>query len=106
MGLIFSIMKEEYGRLIEAIEFYKKKVDEEERNFKGSAKIRFRGKNQYLYLQRRDGKRIIHEYIGEVRSKKAIAALESVNKRKKHEKSVKDLSNTLKDVKKVLRGKI
>ena len=106
MGLIFSIMKEEYGRLIEAIQFYKKKVDEEERNFKGSAKIRFRGKNKYLYLQRRDGGKIIHEYIGEIHSKRAIAAVESINKRKKHEEYLKDLSSTLKDVKKVLRGKI
>jgi hypothetical protein len=99
-------MKEEYGRLIEAEQFYKKQIDEEKRNFSGSVCLKFRGKNEYLYLQRREGEKIVHEYIGEVHSKKAIAALESVNKRKKHEEYLKDISNTLKDVKKVLRGKI
>lgn len=103
MSIVFHILQEEYDRLNQASQAYKKEISAE---VKGSVKIKHIGKNEYLYVQRREGKKVIQEYIGEFHSSKACAVVESISKRKKNEASLKRVLNDLKDVKKVLRGKI
>ncbi len=103
MSIVFHVMQEEYDRLNQALQAYKKNISAE---VKGSVKVKRIGKNEYLYVQRRIGKKVIQEYIGEFHSSKARAVVESISKRKKNEASLKKVLNDLKEVEKVLRGKI
>ena len=103
MSIIFHIVKEEYDRLIEAQDVYKERISKE---IRGSPRTKHFGKKDYLYLEYRDGEKIVYKYVGEGNSPKAIEVLESVKRRKKNEESLKKVKLDLKDVKKVLRGKI
>jgi hypothetical protein len=103
VSIVFHVMKEEYERLNQASQAYRANISLQ---IRGSVKIKPIGNNEYLYVQRREGQWVVQEYIGEIHSKKAISVLESISKRKKIEESLKKVLNDLKEVKKVLRGKI
>jgi hypothetical protein len=103
MSIIFGIMKEEYDRLIEAEEAYRKSV---EKAVPGAPRIKHIGNRDYLYLERREGKKVIDKYIGPADSEKAKAIMNEINQRRKDMESLKRIKKDLKDVKKVLRGKI
>ena len=103
MSIIFDIVKEEYSRLNEALQVYSKRVAEE---IKGASRIKLVGKKKYLYIEKREGPKVVYKYIGEIHSPQAASTLESIKRRKKNEDSLKKVRNDLKDVKKVLRGKI
>lgn len=103
MGIIFDIVKEEHSRLNEALQVYGKRIAHE---IKGASRIKLVGNKKYLYIEKREGPRVVYKYIGEIHSPKAASALESIKRRKKNEESFKRVRNDLKDVKKVLRGKI
>jgi hypothetical protein len=49
---------------------------------------------------------VVYQYVGDVESEKANEVFESLERRKNYEKSLKKAKADLKDVKKVLRGKI
>jgi hypothetical protein len=103
MSIIFGIMKEEYDRLREAEGVYRKSV---EKAVQGAPRIKHIGNKDYLYLERRDGSKVVDEYIGPAESKKAVEILNVVKRRRKDQESLKKVLHDLKDVKKVLRGKI
>lgn len=103
MSIVFHVIKEEFDRLNQAAQAYKNNISSE---IRGSAKVKHIGKNEYLYVQRREGKKVFQEYIGVIHSKRSVSVLESMSKRKKNEVSLKKVLNDLKDAKKVLRGKI
>ena len=103
MSIIFGIMKEEYNRLREAESVYRKSV---EKAVHGAPRIKHIGNKDYLYLERRNGRKIIDEYVGPAESKKAVEVLNIIKRRRKDQESLKKVRQDLKDVKKVLRGKI
>jgi hypothetical protein len=103
MSIIFHIMKEEYDRLVEAENVYRKSV---ENAVQGAPRIKHIGNRDYLYLERRNGRKVMDEYVGPAESKKAIDILNAVKQRRKDRGSLKNVLHDLKDVRKVLRGKI
>ncbi len=103
MSIIFHIMKEEYDRLVEAEEVYRKSV---ENAVQGAPRIKHIGNKDYLYLERRDGRKVVYDYIGHAESDTANEVLGKVKQRRKDRESLKKVLRDLKDVKKVLRGKI
>ena len=103
MNTIFHIMKEEYERLVEADQMYRNNI---ERMPKGSPRIKHIRNGDYLYLARRNGSKVVYDYVGPVNSDPAKATLEQVKRRKRYEDLLKDIQRNLKDVRKVLRGKI
>jgi hypothetical protein len=103
MSIIFHIMKEEHQRLLEAENAYNKGVL---REVKGSPRIKHLGNKDYLYVEKREGAKVVYEYVGAADSEKALNVLESIKRRRKDAESLKKVRNDLKDVKKVLRGKI
>jgi hypothetical protein len=103
MSIIFHIMKEEHQRLLEAERVYLKHV---KREVKGSPRIKRFGKKDYLYVEKREGPKVVYDYVGPANSEKALKVLESIMRRRKDADSLKKVRNDLKDVKKVLRGKI
>ena len=103
MSIIFNIMKEEYERLCEAEKAYSKSAENE---VQGAPRIKHIGNKDYLYIERRKGKRVIYKYIGAADSKKAKKVIESVKRRRKDIEALRRIRKDLKDVRKVLRGKI
>jgi hypothetical protein len=103
MSIIFHIMHEEYERLLTAESVYLKSV---EKAVQGSPRIKQIGNKNYLYLQKRDGQKVISDYIGPAQSKKAAEILDAVQRRRKNQESLNKIRSDLKDVKKVLSGKI
>jgi hypothetical protein len=96
-------MKEEYDRLIEADLAYRRNI---EKMPHGSPRIKRIRNRDYLYLARREGSKVVYDYIGAVDSEQAKKTIEQIDRRKRYEGLLKDIHRNLKDVKKVLRGKI
>ncbi len=103
MSIIFHIMKEEYERLLEAERVYRAGIEKE---VSGSPRIKSIGNRRYVYLERREGKKVVYQYIAPEGTAKANAVLESVKRRRKFEESLKRILPDLRDVKKVLHGKV
>ena len=103
MSTVFHIMKDEFNRLKSAEEAYCKAM---EGLPVGSARIKHLRNRDYLYLKRREGEKIITDYIGPVESEKAQKVLDLVRKRLKYTLLLKQIHRDLKEVQKVLRGKI
>jgi len=103
MSVIFHVLKEELERLQETERAYLKAIAEMPR---GTPRIQKRRSKSYLYLEYRNGDRVVHDYIGPEGSDKAKDVLEKVAQRKRYEKLLKETKSALKDVRKALRGKI
>lgn len=103
MSTIFHVMKEEYDRLIEADLAYRHTIAKMPH---GSPRVKHIRNRDYLYLARRDGVKVVYDYIGATDSQQAKHVLEQIERRKRYEALLKDIRTNLKDVKKVLRGKI
>jgi hypothetical protein len=103
MSVIFHVLKEEFERLLETKAGYTKAIAAMPRGTPRTRKMR---KKKYLYLEYRDGDRIVHDYIGPQEGEKAKNILEKVAQRRRYEKLLKETKSALKDVKKALRGKI
>jgi hypothetical protein len=103
MSIIFHIMKEEHERLIEAESVYRKSVG---KAVQGAPRIKHIGNKDYLYLEKREGQKVVYDYVGPVDSEKSVKIIDIIKQRRKDQESLKKIRNDLKDVKKVLRGKI
>ena len=103
MSTIFHVMKEEHDRLVEADLAYRNNIKQMPH---GSPRIKHIRNRDYLYLARRDGPKVVYDYIGAVESDQAKKTFEQLDRRKRFEILLKDIHRNLKDVKKVLRGKI
>jgi hypothetical protein len=96
-------MKEEHDRLIDADRAYRKSINKMPH---GSPRIKHIRNSDYLYLARRDGAKVVYDYVGAADSENAKKILEQVEQRRRYEGLLKDIHHNLKDVKKVLRGKV
>jgi hypothetical protein len=103
MSVIFHVLKEEFDRLIETETSYTKAIAGMPR---GTPRIRLRRKIKYLYLEYRDGEKIVHAYVGPQDSQKAKDVMDKIAQRRRYEKLLKETKTALKEVKKALRGKI
>jgi len=103
MATIFHVMKEEYDRLHEAERLYTSRIDDLP---KGKPRIKRIHGGAYLYLNRREGAKVVDEYVGRADSERAREMLALVEKRDRLIQLRKEARRQLADVKKVLRGKI
>ncbi len=103
MSTIFHVLREEHDRLQEAELLYSRKIDELP---KGKPRIKQVHGADYLYLNRREGSKVVDEYIGKADSDKAREVLELVETRDRFIQLRKEVRAQLAEVKKVLRGKI
>ncbi len=103
MAVIFHVLKEEFERLQGAERAYTQAIAEMPR---GTPRLFKRRNTQYLYLQYREGKKVIQKYIGPHGSDTARVVLEKIEKRKRFENLLKETKDALKEVRKALRGKV
>jgi hypothetical protein len=103
VSVIFHVMKEEHDRLSEAEQAYQKNISQLPR---GSLRLKHIRNHNYLYLVHRDGHKVVYKYVGTPDSDKAKQITGQIEKRKRFVRLLQDIRHDLKDVKKVLRGKI
>lgn len=70
---------------------------------KGSLFIRSIGGNQYCYLNYREGKKVISEYIGPLGCKEAEKLKEQIEERKRIKKLIKDMQIEQKEIERALK---
>jgi hypothetical protein len=102
MSVIRGILEEERDRLEELSVFYKEKIAEAPR---GSISVKERGGKKYIYLARREDKKIIFEYVGKDIPKVRDALNERIRQRKEYQAKLLQARENLKEVKRALRGK-
>ena len=103
MAVIFHVLKEELERLQETERGYTKAIANMPR---GTPRLLRRRNKIYLYLEYRDGNRVIHHYIGVKDSDKVNKILEKVAQRNRYQKLLKETRAALKEVRRALHGKI
>ena len=103
MATIFHIMKEEFERLTRTEKMYRNQIQQLP---KGTPRTKSIRRRSYLYLVHREGRKIVYDYIGASDSDKAKASMVQVEKRKRLQRLHSETKHMLKDVRKVLRGKV
>jgi hypothetical protein len=85
MEIINRLLEEELKRLGTLHDFYEKKIMESPR---GSLSVKARGKNRYLYLARREDKKVVFEYVG----KDVAYVRHALNEQMKQRRSIGEAS--------------
>jgi hypothetical protein len=102
MSVIRGILEEELSRLEELEIFYKEKIAEAAR---GSLSAKERGGKRYLYLARREGNKVLFEYVGKDVPEVRDALNARIRQRKEYQEKLRQVMENLKEVRKALRGK-
>jgi hypothetical protein len=95
MSVVGGILKEEKERLEAQLKKYENKL-------LSLPKASVRKREHYLYYVRRQGKKVLTEYIGELSSEKAKKAMEQDAERKKYKQRIKTTLLELKEVRRIL----
>jgi len=99
--IIIGWLVDEYNRL-------KRILPEYEKNLvllpKGSLSIRKIGNNEYVYLKRRENRKIKSEYIGSVSSQKYFDLKSKIIKRNFLKKEIREIKNQIADLNFVIEG--
>jgi hypothetical protein len=103
MPAIFHVMKEEFQRLSRAESLYKHNIADLPQ---GTIRIKHLRNGAYMYLASRQGKHVVDRYVGPATSRKAKETARLVEKRKRLQALLKETKTALKDVRRVLRGKV
>lgn len=102
MSIIKGILQEELERLEELSFFYKSKLAESPR---GSISVKERQGKRYIYLARREDKKIIFTYIGKDVPEIRNALNERLKRRKEYQLKLRQVTNNIREIKRALRGK-
>jgi len=102
MSIIKGILEEELHRLEELSVFYKKKISESPR---GSISLKERSGKRYLYLARREDKKVVFDYIGKDVPEVRKILSEQMRQRKEYQAKLRQVKENLKEVERSLRGK-
>jgi hypothetical protein len=102
MSIIKGILKEELARLEDLCVFYEKKLSEFPR---GSISVKERNGKRYIYLARREDKKIIFKYIGKDIPEVRNALNEQLRQRNEFQSKIRQVKENLKEVRRSLREK-
>ena len=102
MSIIKGILEEELKRLEELSVFYKDKLSEGPR---GSISVKERGGKRYIYLARREGKKVVFDYVGKDIPKVRNALNERLSQQKEYYVKLRQVKENLREVKRSLHGK-
>lgn len=102
MGIIRGILEDELKRLEELSVFYQKKISEYPR---GSISVKERNGKRYIYLARREDKKVVFDYIGKDTPAVWAALNEKLKQRKEYQAKLCQVKENLREVERSLRGK-
>lgn len=102
MGIIRGILEDELKRLEELSVFYQKKISEYPR---GSISVKERNGKRYIYLARREDKKVVFDYIGKDAPAVWAALNDKLKQRKEYQAKLCQVKENLREVERSLRGK-
>lgn len=102
MSIIKGILEEELKRLEDLSVFYKDKIAECPR---GSIAVKERGGKRYIYLARREDKKVIFDYVGKDVTDVRHALNRRMKQRKEYEAKLRQVKENLKEIRGSFRGK-
>lgn len=102
MSIIKGILKEELARLEDLCVFYEKKLSEFPR---GSISVKERNGKRYIYLARREDKKVIFKYIGKDIPEVRNALNEKLRQRKEFQSKLRQAKENQKELRRSLREK-
>jgi len=102
MGIIRGILEEELKRLEELSVFYKKKISDYPQ---GSVSVKERSGKRYIYLARREDKKVVFDYIGKDVPEIRKALNEKLKQRKEYQEKLRQVKENLREVERSFRGK-
>ncbi len=102
MSIMMDILEEEKKRLEELMDMYRKKIEQAPQ---GSISAKERGGRRYLYLARREGGRVVFEYVGRDVPEVRDALSEGIRHRKEYQEKLRQARDNLREIKRALRGK-
>ncbi|HPD57656.1 MAG TPA: hypothetical protein PKW17_10490 [Smithellaceae bacterium] len=102
MGIIKGILEEELKRLEELSVFYKDKLSGCPR---GSVSVKDRGGKRYIYLARREGKKVVFDYVGKDVPKVRNDLNERLSQGKEYNLKLRQVKENIQEIKRSLRGK-
>lgn len=102
MSIMRGILEEERRRLEDLSVFYRKKISEFPR---GSISVKERNGKRYIYLARRENKKIFFDYIGKDVPELRKPLDEKLQRRKEYQAKLRQVKVNLNEVEKSLRGK-
>ena len=102
MSIIRGILEEELKRLEDLFVFYKKKISEFPR---GSISVKERSGKRYIYLARREDKKVVFNYIGKDVPEVRKALNEKLRQRKEYQAKLRQVKENLREIERSLRGK-
>ncbi len=103
MSTIQHVLHEEYERLKELVVVYLKKLEAFPR---GRPRVKVVRGSEYVYLNRREGHKVVDEYIGRVDSEKVQELYAQISRRDQVIRLLAEARQQLKDVERALRGKV
>lgn len=101
MSIIKDILKEELARLEDLCVFYEKKLSAFPR---GAISVKERNGKRYIYLARREDKKVFFKYIGKDIPEVRNAIKEQLKQRKEFQLKLRQAKDNLQEVRKSLRG--
>lgn len=102
MSIIFGVLREEFERLEQLAKKYRQEIQALP---KGSIQKKRRNGHCYVYLSYRKQNKVISKYIGKDCSPEAEALVQKVHLRKTYQKKLKQVTNDLKEIQKVLHAR-
>jgi len=101
-NVLKSIIQEEHDRLQSLCRKYTDKIESLPH---GGLSVKQRGNKKYLYLAKRQGKKVKFVYIAPAGSEKACKIREQIDMRKNYEEKLKHAMSDLKEIRKVIGGR-
>ena len=102
MNILISTLKEE---LKTALRLEKRYLKDLQKLPKGCFIVRKKNDNRYGYITRRNGEKIVQEYLGKMDDKKIEHYQQLMMQRKNYQKKLKSIRKKFSILRKALRGK-
>lgn len=102
MGIIKGVLEEEYNRLVLLYGKYQRDL---EKLPKGSLSVKEKSGQEYAYIARREGKRVVFDYVGKASSDEVKQIREKIKKRKELAARIKSIKSDLRELERALGGK-
>jgi len=101
VAVVMDILENERVRLVKLLTKYESQLSELPR---GSISIKKRGNRDYAYLVRREGRKVVFDYVGPTSSDAVQELRRMVERRKELEDKVRQVKRNLKAVERSLRA--
>ena len=103
MSIVKNVLKDENDRLEKLSIKYQENIS---KCPQGSLSKRVKNGNEYIYLVKRESKKVVFKYVGKANSDQVKNVMNRINQRKVYESKLKKVKGDLREIKRAVNGKI